>query len=918
MADGSLNFDTKIDTDGFEKGASTLKSRMQSVVSSMKRTGNEMGGAFNGVSSNVLRVENSIKATENAMVKLSSEMNLLATKEIPTSEYIEIKNQLDGAVAKYDALIERKEKFLATGGSVNSKAFQGMEYDLQQLSGTIGVVKAELAELVDSGGGFTLGSDSSQYSDMQMKYLDLSEKADVYRQRLAELNSQQNKTTTSSKSMGKSLNNAGKSMKKNSKMAIPLAKSIFKLSNMFKLLLLRMAMRAVIQGVKEGFQNLAQYSKQANKDISALKTSMQTLKNSFATAFAPILTAVTPILQTLINYLSHAISVAGQFFAVFLNGASTFTKAKDAQVDYAKSLKNTAKQANKTLSPIDKLNVVGSDAGGGGSSGPSPADMFEDVKIDSKIVDAVNLVKEAITKLGEKMQEFYEEWGVKDIFEGIKEGASKIDFSKIKENFSTSLSGWGVISKTAFTNLKPIYKAGGELLGTALKYGIATAGNVFESFTTGFANFTTNMKQPIQTWIEETSLTITEGITNLDTTFEVIGGAWLESIVKYKPLIELEVEKTYTNIANTYMLIGTILADAFEIVTRNLKEFVVENEGDIKLFTDNLVGMFTDAWGLINDIWADTLTIIGDFWDEWGKDIVDSVMGIVKDIGAWFLYLWNDLVKPLWDEMLVWLKDLWDSTFKDVFETLSEVVGEIGILIKFLWDKVLQPIIDKLLKYLVPAFKNTFTTILSIISTTVKSVGKVIKGLLTALGGIITFLTGVFTGDWKKAWNGVKKIFKGIMDSLVAVVKAPINLIIDIINGMVGGIVLGVNSVIKAINSISFTIPEWVPGVGGKGIGFNLKEMKAPKIPKLATGTVVPANYGEFMAILGDNKRETEIVSPLSTMKQAMKEALAEVGGMGGGSYTFVAQLDGKTIFKETINQDKLHKKSTGQSAFAY
>ena len=424
------------------------------------------------------------------------------------------------------------------------------------------------------------------------------------------------------------------------------------------------------------------------------------------------------------------------------------------------------------------------------------------------------------------------------------------------------------------------------------------------------------MKQPIQTWIEETSLTITEGITNLDTAFEIIGSAWLESIVKYKPLIEQEVEKIYTNIANTYMLFGTILADTFEIITKNLKEFVVENEGDIKLFTDNLVGMFTDAWGLINDIWADTLTIIGEFWEKWGKDIVDSVMGVVKDIGEWFLYLWNDLVKPLWDEMLVWLKDLWDSTFKDVFETLLDVVGEIGILIKFLWDKVLQPIIDKLLKYLVPAFKNAFTTILSIVSAIVKGVGGVIKGLLTVLSGIITFLTGVFTGDWKKAWNGVKKIFKGIIDSLVAVVKAPINIIIGIINGMVGGVVLGINTVIKAVNSIKFTVPEWVPGVGGKSVGFNLKEMTAPKIPKLATGTVVPANYGEFMAILGDNKRETEIVSPLSTMKQAMAEVLAELGGMGGDIHLDV-YLSGKQIHTEVVTQDKIYRKSAGRSAFA-
>ena len=89
------------------------------------------------------------------------------------------------------------------------------------------------------------------------------------------------------------------------------------------------------------------------------------------------------------------------------------------------------------------------------------------------------------------------------------------------------------------------------------------------------------------------------------------------------------------------------------------------------------------------------------------------------------------------------------------------------------------------------------------------------------------------------------------------------------------------------------------------------------KYPQLASGTVIPANYGNFLATLGDNKREPEVVSPLSTMKQAMKEAMAEMGG-AGGEYTFVAQIDGKTLYKETVNQDQMQRKTTGKSAFAY
>jgi ABC-type transporter Mla subunit MlaD len=88
--------------------------------------------------------------------------------------------------------------------------------------------------------------------------------------------------------------------------------------------------------------------------------------------------------------------------------------------------------------------------------------------------------------------------------------------------------------------------------------------------------------------------------------------------------------------------------------------------------------------------------------------------------------------------------------------------------------------------------------------------------------------------------------------------------------------------------------------------------------PGYATGNVIPANFGNFMAVLGDNKKEPEVVSPLSTIEKAVENVLNRRGGSGEGQYTFIAQIDGKTIFKETIKQDQFHKNATGKSAFGY
>lgn len=181
------------------------------------------------------------------------------------------------------------------------------------------------------------------------------------------------------------------------------SKSILKLSNMFKLMLIRMAMRAAIQGVKEGMQNLVQYSDSANQSMSNLMSGMTYLKNSFAAAFAPILSYVAPVLNTLINLLATAVGYINQFFSA-LGGGSTYIRAKKANEDYAASLKKTGgaaskagKDAKKALAPFDDLVQIqqqGADASGGGGGGASPSDMFETVGIDKGISDFANKLKE--------------------------------------------------------------------------------------------------------------------------------------------------------------------------------------------------------------------------------------------------------------------------------------------------------------------------------------------------------------------------------------------------------------------------------------------------------------------------------------------------------------------------------------------
>ena len=171
------------------------------------------------------------------------------------------------------------------------------------------------------------------------------------------------------------------------------------------------------------------------------------------------------------------------------------------------------------------------------------------------------------------------------------------------------------------------------------------------------------------------------------------------------------------------------------------------------------------------------------------------------------------------------------------------------------------------------------------------------------LGGIIQFIKGVFTGDLKMALDGVKKVAKGIVNGILIIVESFIN-----------NIIRGLNWLIAKINSISLKVPDWVPGVGGKGWSPHIGQMPSITLPRLATGAVIPPNK-EFLAVLGDQKSGTNIETPLATMVDAFKQAMAE---SGGGTTTVVVQLDGKEIARSTVKNINNMTRAAGKPVLLY
>lgn len=190
--------------------------------------------------------------------------------------------------------------------------------------------------------------------------------------------------------------------------------------------------------------------------------------------------------------------------------------------------------------------------------------------------------------------------------------------------------------------------------------------------------------------------------------------------------------------------------------------------------------------------------------------------------------------------------DILAGVFREKSPQITGMLQNIAAVVSVVWNRV-----SPVLSALAASFHSTFDQIAN-------TVGTVLGYLLDAMGGICDFLAGAFTGSWQQAWDGI-----------VGYLKGAVNTIIGLLNGMLGRFSSAVNSAIAGANNLSFSIPDWVPIIGGRSFSPNLSYMNTPQIPYLAQGAVLPANR-PFMAVVGDQRHGTNIEAPLATIEQAV------------------------------------------------
>lgn len=825
MADGYLNFDTRINTKGFEQGAKGISQKLNGVKSSLGKVAAAVGVAFS-----VAQISAFAKESEKLYnVQMEQELKLstiMKTRMKATDETVQ-------SVKDYASALQEQG---VVGDEVQLAAAQQAATFLTQAKNLKTLMPAMNNLLVQQHGLNATASDAVSIGNMFGKVMQGQ--------------------TSALRRVGITFSAAEENMLKygdESQRAATLAQVIT--NNVGEM---NSALAQTSAGKQQQLANTyGDIREQLGKSVSQLKQMLLPAVNAAVNAFSRMVDCIGQVVQAIAKLAGYKLETSSSAAA---GAAGDMADNYEEAADSAEAVEEA--QENQ-LAAFDEINKLSSDSAdntsddtsAAPSTSPALTPEVDTKKASSMLDEFVKSARKAFSSLKKYIDEKF-----KPTFDGIWDGLKA-------ETFKLQQTLGGVFSdiKTLAEPLKS-YFAGD--FTTFLQTAFATLGNIavglFDSFNMVFADI-----------------------------WNVAAFPMLQNFVTVGlPLI--------TQFATQMLLtISTLFDSIKELFDTFWQEFTVP-------ILDEIAQIWNDLWQTISGAWA-----------EWGQPIFDSLHEAITGTKDAILNIWEQWLRPLFDEFMAIIDSVWTEHLQPLLAEFLDFVGQLVSGALEIYNSAILPVINWLVQKLQPVVKSVGSYFLGVFREILNAVIERARGIIRVLSGIVQFVTGAFTGDWQKAWNGIKQIFKGVWDSFYAVVKLPINLIIGAINAMTGAISDALNYIVDAVNELSFEVPDWVPNIGGEEFGFDLPNVYIPEIPKLAAGTVVPANYGEFMAVLGDNTREPEVVSPLSTMKQAVLEALVAYGGDGSGQkqplYVTV-QLDRRQMVQAVIDDINERTRRNGRS----
>lgn len=639
---------------------------------------------------------------------------------------------------------------------------------------------------------------------------------------------------------------------------------------------------AIAAGFKEGMDNAYQYSKALGgslaSSLDSISTSFLYFKNSIGAAVAPLINMLAPAIEYVIDKCVALINILNQVFAK-LSGASTWTKAVKYPTQYAEAA-NSATAANKELKKsilgIDEINALqdnNSSGGGGGASGQDYSQMFEEVQLG-----------EVANPFADFFKPFADAWAnegqntlnaVKVAFEGIKDFCTAVgdSFREVWTN-GTGQQTLEIILRIFQNILKCVGNLGSGLAkawkandnGTKILQNIWNIFNDLLSFVEGIygatadwlatLDFTPLMTAfqgctaaleplvdliggtllwlyqtvllPIASWaIEEAAPAsidaITAALSALQAFFEPFLAGVQELWTAIQPVVEW-VESVVIVIINGVKSIFEKLAATFQEKGEKIQN-IVSGIGDV----------ISAVWVVVEPIFNLLKDLVGNVFSFIG-DIISSVVGFVIDLFSGLIDFVAGVFTGDWERAWNGIKDI----FVGIWDLIKGVALAIWDFLKGIWNSIKDNVesiwngIKSFLSTIWNGIKNAAVSVWNGIKTGVMNVVNGIKnGITTAFNAVKTFLTNCM--------NTIKSVMTSVWNGIWGAIKGVINGILRGIESMVNGVIKGLNFMINALNKLSFDVPDWVPVIGGKKFGFNIRNISEVSLPRLENGGMVNA-----------------------------------------------------------------------------
>lgn len=686
-------------------------------------------------------------------------------------------------------------------------------------------------------------------------------------------------------------------------------KKIQRTAKMFSMMILRKALRAVIDNITKSFQELAKQNSSVNSSVSSIVSNFKYLGASITAAFSPIFSVVAPILDALVQKCVSVINTIGQVFAS-LTGSSTYTVAKKVQVDYAGSLDDTAKSANNATKAVkeyenqlmgfDEINKLtdnkgsGSSGSGGasGASGSSPEYVFETANVENQYNKWADMIKEAwnngdFTELGQIAGQ-----KIADALNSIPWDNIQAQANKIASSVATFING---------SMHSDLFSAVGTTIGEALNTAFGMAYTFIDKFE--FDTFGTKVAELLNSAFETIdwnliAKTITgsingvfEAILNFATNFK-----WGENAQKIADGIKTLFDGIdWETITKSLEESGKGLGEAIN------KLFYVDE--DRSLGSD----LSKAVWSAFNSLVSGIDKFIKETdWAKLGKNVSDAIFGIVTDVD------WKKLAKTASDAVVGALDLLlgaikgvnWSKLGKDLYKAVKDVFTGIkwGEIIKKAWD------------LLVSAVKAVFGLIGGIFGGIA---GDIYKGLTSGLSKKFKNI-----GGWLKTniLNKISSAFSGKK------ISTNISVGVKLIKNGWSSIKKWIMGKVK-----SFKLPIHLPKIkvkwGEKKVaGFKIKFPKGfstyaqggfPNMGQMfiarERGPEMVGKIGSRNAVVNNN----QIVEGVANgVYNAVVSAMATVGNNQGSNVNINLVGDTKKIFKVVQQEGRNYQLATGNAVF--